>query len=141
MKTFLLATVSMVALTSVAREAEIPENARPFSSVPVVDWNAGHIGIQGGIAHKEALSKESTGTLTRPFLRDGRRTGGAISAVGYTSLATAPARAGLAPSSTLSYAAGEARAGAFSINDAISLAVLTNPGVGEASANHRATES
>src|SRR5262249_49728199 len=36
---------------------------------------------------------------------------------------------------------GGARADLFSINDAISQAVLTNPGVGEASANRRATES
>lgn len=35
----------------------------------------------------------------------------------------------------------EARAASFSINDAISQAVLTNPGVGEASANRRATEA
>jgi len=35
----------------------------------------------------------------------------------------------------------EARAERFSINDAISQAVLTNPGVGEASANRRATET
>ncbi len=41
----------------------------------------------------------------------------------------------------LSIAWDEARAGRFSINDAISQAVLTNPGVGEASANRRATET
>jgi hypothetical protein len=35
----------------------------------------------------------------------------------------------------------EARAERFSINDAISQAVLTNPSVGEASANRRATET
>ena len=36
---------------------------------------------------------------------------------------------------------GGARAELFSINDAISQAVLTNPVVGEASANRRATEA
>jgi adhesin transport system outer membrane protein len=36
---------------------------------------------------------------------------------------------------------GDARATWFSINDAISQAVLTNPGVGEAAANRRATEA
>jgi outer membrane protein, adhesin transport system len=41
----------------------------------------------------------------------------------------------------LSMAWDEARAGRFSINDAISQAVLTNPGVGEASANRRATKT
>src|SRR6478752_9590091 len=35
----------------------------------------------------------------------------------------------------------EVRAEWFSINDAISQSVLTNPGVGEASANRRATET
>lgn len=40
-----------------------------------------------------------------------------------------------------SVVATEARAERFSINDAISQAVLTNPGVGEASANRRATET
>lgn len=35
----------------------------------------------------------------------------------------------------------EVRAKWFSINNAISQAVLTNPGVGEASANRRATEA
>jgi outer membrane protein, adhesin transport system len=35
----------------------------------------------------------------------------------------------------------QAQAGWFSINDAISQAVLTNPAVGEASANRRATEA
>ncbi len=41
----------------------------------------------------------------------------------------------------LSPAWNEARAERFSINDAISQAVQTNPGVGEASANRRATEA
>jgi adhesin transport system outer membrane protein len=36
---------------------------------------------------------------------------------------------------------GEARAESFSINDAISQSVRTNPGVGEAAANRRATET
>jgi adhesin transport system outer membrane protein len=38
-------------------------------------------------------------------------------------------------------AVGTVRAEWFSINNAISQAVLTNPGVGEASANRRATEA
>jgi adhesin transport system outer membrane protein len=41
----------------------------------------------------------------------------------------------------VSIAAISARAGQFSINDAINQAVTTNPGVGEAAANRRATES
>ena len=41
----------------------------------------------------------------------------------------------------LAMASDQARAERFSINDAISQAVLTNPGVAEASANRRATET
>ena len=41
----------------------------------------------------------------------------------------------------VSFACGQANAEAFLINQAISQAVLTNPGVGEAAANRRATES
>ena len=40
----------------------------------------------------------------------------------------------------LSPVGSDARAEAFSINDAISQAVHTNPGVGEAAASRRATE-
>jgi hypothetical protein len=47
----------------------------------------------------------------------------------------------LAAFALLSVAWDDARAERFSINDAISQAVLTNPGVGEASANRRATET
>lgn len=42
---------------------------------------------------------------------------------------------------SLSLVSSEVRAEAFLINQAISQAVLTNPGVGEAAANRRATES
>src|SRR5262245_36346161 len=56
MKAFLLATVSMVALTSVARTAEFPDDARPFSAIPAADWQVGHMGMQGGIAPGDALS-------------------------------------------------------------------------------------
>src|SRR5260221_13585562 len=47
----------------------------------------------------------------------------------------------LAAFALLSVAWDDARAERVSINDAISQAVLTNPGVGEASANRRATET
>ena len=118
--TFLLVAVSMVALKNVAHTAEMPDSARPFSSTPVADWNGGHIGIEGGLAHKDALSKELI--LAGLF-------------------AKTPARSGRAADPMLSYAATEIHAAAFLINDAISLAVLTNPTVGEASANRRATEA
>ncbi|HEY6382264.1 MAG TPA: hypothetical protein VIY07_10730, partial [Pseudolabrys sp.] len=59
MKTFLLATVSMVALTSVARAAEFPDDARPFSSIPAADWQVGHMGMQGGTSPGDALSTKA----------------------------------------------------------------------------------
>jgi outer membrane protein TolC len=135
MKAFLLATVSMVALTSVARAAEFPDDARPFSSIPAADWQVGHIGIQGGIAPGDALSTKAIEPVGAPFLRRDSVQPSHESAV------AARAQVGSAPPTALAYAAGEARPRTFSINDAISLAVLTNPGVGEAAANRRATES
>jgi hypothetical protein len=135
MKAFLLATVSMVALTSVARAAEFPDDARPFSSIPAADWQVGHIGMQGGTAADDALSTKAVGPVGTPLLRRNSVQPGHDSAV------AARAQVGSAPTAALAYDAGEARPRAFSINAAISLAVLTNPGVGEAAANRRATES
>src|SRR5262245_44546762 len=136
MKAFLLATVSMVALTSVARAAEFPDDARPFSSIPAADWKVGHIGMEGGTAPGDALSAKAIGAVAAPLpLHDNSVQPGHDLAV------TARAQVGSSPPVGLSYAAGEARPRAFSINDAISLAVLTNPVVGEAAANRRATES
>jgi adhesin transport system outer membrane protein len=135
MKTFLLATVSMVALTSVARAAEFTDDARPFSSIPAADWQVGHMGMQGGTAPSDALSTKTIAPGA-PFRRhdsDVHRS--------HESAVAARAQVGVAPPAALSYAAVEARPRAFSINDAISLAVLTNPGVGEAAANRRATET
>ena len=135
MKTFLLATVSMVALTSVARTAEFPDDARPFSSIPAADWQVGHMGMQGGIAPGDALSTKAI-EHGAPLLR---RDGSVQRAHDFAFAARA--QVGSAPPAALAYVAGEARPRSFSINDAISLAVLTNPGVGEAAANRRATES
>jgi outer membrane protein, adhesin transport system len=135
MKTFLLATVSMVALTRVARTAEFPDDARPFSSIPAADWQVGHMGMQGGIASGDALSTKANEHGAPLLRRDSSVQRSHDSAV------SARAQVGFAPPAALAYAAGEARPRAFSINDAISLAVLTNPGVSEAAANRRATES
>src|SRR5262245_27823380 len=132
MKTFLLATVSIVALTSVARTADFPDDARPFSSIPAADWQVGHMGMQGGTAPGDALSTKAI-EHDAPLLR---RDGSVQQA--HDSAMAARAQAGSAPPAALAYVAGEARPRAFSINDAISLAVLTNPGVGEAAANRRA---
>ena len=139
MKAFLLATVSMVALTSVARTTELPDDAGPFSSIPAADWKVGHIGFEDGNARGDALPSKALGPVRAPILRLDGGTDGTLSA-GYDSVLTAHGQVS-APEAALSYAAAEARPRAFSINDAISLAVLTNPAVGEASANRRATES
>src|SRR5512132_2580576 len=136
MKAFLLATVSMVALTSVTRAAEFPDDARPFSAIPATDWQVGHIGMQGGTAAEDALSIKAVGPVDAPFLRRDSSV-----QPGHDSAVAARAQVGPAPTAALAYDAGEARPRAFSINAAISLAVLTNPGVGEAAANRRATEA
>jgi adhesin transport system outer membrane protein len=93
------------------------------------------MGMQGGITPGDALSTKAI-EHGAPLLR---RDGSVQRA--HDSALAARAQAGSAPPAALAYVAGEARPRAFSINDAISLAVLTNPGVGEAAANRRATES
>ena len=138
MKAFLLATVSMVALTSVTRTAELPGDIAPFSFIPAAGWKVGHIGLEGGTADSDSLTKNVIGPVGALRLDPG-----SILRIQPSHDAALAARAQVAssPKAALPYAAGEARPRAFSINEAISLAVLTNPGVGEASANRRATES
>lgn len=136
MKAFLLATVSMIALTSVARTAELPDNNGPLSSIPAADWKVGHIGFEGGTADSDSLTKNVTGPVGALRLHPDSRI-----QPSHDSALAAHAQVASPPKTALPYAAGEARPRAFSINEAISLAVLTNPGVGEASANRRATES
>ena len=63
MKAFLLATVSMVALTSVARTAELPGDITPFSSIPAAGWEIGHIGFEGGTADDDSLTKDVSGPI------------------------------------------------------------------------------
>jgi len=136
MKAFLLATVSMVALTSVARTAELPDNKGPLSSIPAAGWKVGHIGFEGGTADSDSLTKNVTGPVSVLRLHPDSRI-----QPSHDSALAAHAQVASPPKTALPHAAGEARPRAFSINEAISLAVLTNPGVGEASANRRATES
>lgn len=61
MKKFLLATVSMVALTSVARAADMaaamPTKERMYSPVPVASWDGAYFGVQGGAARRDTLVK------------------------------------------------------------------------------------
>ena len=80
MKKFLLATVSMVALTSAARAADMPSKAPIYAPVPVADWSGGYIGIQGGVVRRDVLAQ--LGDFG--FELDGSKTGGAAGAVlGY----------------------------------------------------------
>jgi outer membrane immunogenic protein len=65
MKKFLLATVSTVALTSVARAADMPAampaamptKERMYSPVPVASWDGAYFGVQGGAARRDTLVK------------------------------------------------------------------------------------
>jgi adhesin transport system outer membrane protein len=93
------------------------------------------MGMQGGTAPGDALSTKAIEDGAPILRRDSSVQRSDDSAV------AARAQVGSAPLAALAYVAGEARPRAFSINDAISLAVLTNPGVGEAAANRRAIES
>jgi TolC family type I secretion outer membrane protein len=136
MKAFLLATVSMVALTSVARTSESPGDMAPLSSTPAAGWKVGHIGFEGGTTDSDSLTKNVTGPVSVLRLHPDSRI-----QPSHDSALAAHAQVASPPKTALPHAAGEARPRAFSINEAISLAVLTNPGVGEASANRRATES
>jgi outer membrane immunogenic protein len=84
MKKFLLATVSMVALTSVSRAADMPAampaKAPIYMPAPVADWTGLYLGVQGGVVRRDALSEIGT----NGFERDGSKTGGIAGAVlGY----------------------------------------------------------
>jgi outer membrane immunogenic protein len=77
-KRLLLATVSMAALASVARGAEMPSKAPIYAPAPVADWSGAYLGVQGGVVRRDA-------TLS-PFdiLRAGDKTGGIVGALlGY----------------------------------------------------------
>ncbi len=63
LKAFLLATVSLVALTSVARTSELPGDIAPFSSTPAAGWRVGHIGSEGGTPDSDSLTKNVTGPV------------------------------------------------------------------------------
>ena len=74
MKKFLLATVSMVALTSVARAADMPAKAPMYAPVPVTDWAGLYAGVQGGVVRRDTTVQSIT-----PFFsssQDGSSTGG-----------------------------------------------------------------
>jgi outer membrane immunogenic protein len=80
MKRFLLATVSMVALTSAARTADMPGKAPMYAPAPVADWTGVYLGIQGGAVRRDAQAE--LGSFG--FKLDGSKTGGTAGAVlGY----------------------------------------------------------
>src|SRR4029453_4760791 len=53
MKGFLLGTVWMVALTSVARAADVPAKAPIYVPAPVADWTGPYLGVQGGAVRRD----------------------------------------------------------------------------------------
>jgi len=55
MKTFLLATVSILALSSVARASDLPAKARTAVPDAIPLWAAGYVGVQGGVARHDAI--------------------------------------------------------------------------------------
>lgn len=81
MKRFLLATVSVVALTSVARAADMPAamptKERMYAPAPIVDWTGGYFGIQGGgVLHDTKFNEDGFFTAsTLPTRIEDRKTG------------------------------------------------------------------
>jgi len=77
MKKFLLATVSMVALTSVARAADMPAKAPMYFPVPVADWTGLYMGAQGGVVrHRASFDDFDCVTVICPATLDRRKVGG-----------------------------------------------------------------
>src|SRR5262245_59200395 len=80
MKRFLLATVSLAALTSALRAADMPAKAPMYMPTPVADWTGIYLGVQGGAVRRDALAE--LGLFGFEF--DGGKTGGTAGAVlGY----------------------------------------------------------
>jgi outer membrane immunogenic protein len=81
MKRFLLATVSMVALTSVARAADMPAamptKERMYSPVPAATWDGAYIGVQGGGVRRDTTNTYSAFDLTQAGSKTGSG-GGAL---------------------------------------------------------------
>lgn len=84
MKKLLLATVSMVALTSAARAADMPAampaKERMYSPVPVATWVGGYVGVQGGLVQRDTSFVDG-GFFTageNTTRSDQRKTGGTV---------------------------------------------------------------
>jgi len=79
MKKFLLATVSMVALTSVTRAADMPSRERVYSPIPMATWNGLYVGVQGGIASNKTSFNDGGFIASNSATHlDEHRTGGTI---------------------------------------------------------------
>jgi outer membrane immunogenic protein len=85
MKRSLLATVSMVALTTVARAADMPPKAPVLAPAPAANWTGGYVGIQGGVLrHDASFDFSSTGVFVGDPGGVENRTGGVVGGlVGY----------------------------------------------------------
>ncbi len=86
MKKFLLATVSIVALSSVVRAADLPAamptKERMYVPAPVATWDGAYIGVQGGVVRRETSFFEFSPFGNFSF--DDRKTGGIAGALlGY----------------------------------------------------------
>jgi outer membrane immunogenic protein len=82
MKKFLLATVSMVALASATRAADMPAampaKAPMYMPAPIADWSGAYLGIQGGVVPRDATLSPFDIPLA------GDKTGGIVGALlGY----------------------------------------------------------
>jgi outer membrane immunogenic protein len=78
MKKFLLATVSMVALTSVTRAADMAGKAPAYMPAPIVNWSGAYIGVEGGVAQSSARFSNTDGFFDLPEQFDNKKTGGAF---------------------------------------------------------------
>ncbi len=79
MKKFLLATVSVVAMSCVSRAADLPAamptKERMYAPSPVATWDGAYIGVQGGVVRRNATF-ELFGVIGLPVRQAGDETGG-----------------------------------------------------------------
>jgi outer membrane immunogenic protein len=84
MKRFLLATVSMAALTNAARPADMPAatpgKERMYSSAPVATWGGTYFGVQGGVVRRDSSVGVDIATFGIVTF-DGKNTGGTVGAL------------------------------------------------------------
>ena len=82
MKKYFLATVSVLALSTASRAADLPMKAGPYAPVGTPVWTGLYLGIQGGVARHDATIDTQCFTDCASF--DRSKTGGALGGViGY----------------------------------------------------------